>query len=278
MKNALLLIFAAFACLTIGAQDRALPAAFRFPSRKQGAAGGKEFAFQVSELPAAQRDSVAYNELAQGNIPDFLRTPVCLTDSLPDAEGNLHSVTICLLPDFLAIGTDADFLRMPLLPLTAQKLADLYGATLPTRKLSDFIHRHSVLKLIPHPMTPDATMTTVPVFLRHDSIVEAARQTHRLPLSTLVAGHKKDIVITNRIATEPGRLFIYGWHYQDGTPIQPLSAAHGVGYVDYSHGVRLICNEVWVDGAPRSLKALLQDPALYTLFSDEIGPMAVTRF
>jgi len=32
----------------------------------------------------------------------------------------------------------------------------------------------------------------------------------------LTAGHKKDIVITNRIAGEPGRLFIYGWHYPDG--------------------------------------------------------------
>lgn len=55
-------------------------------------------------------------------------------------------------------------------------------------------------------------------------------------------------MITNRMADEPGRLFIYGWHYQDGKPIQPLSAAHSVDYVDYSHGVRLVRDEVLIDG------------------------------
>ena len=127
-------------------------------------------------------------------------------------------------------------------------------------------------------MTPNATMTTVPIFVRHDSIIETARQANKFSTATLVAGHKKDIVITNRIAREPGRLFIYGWHYQDGKPIQPLSAAHSVNYVDYSHGVRLIRDEVLVDGKIYSLKKLLQDPLLYKLFSDEDGPMEVNQY
>ena len=94
----------------------------------------------------------------------------------------------------------------------------------------------------------------------------------------VMAGHKKDIVITNRMADEPGRLFIYGWHYQDGKPIQPLSAAHSVDYVDYSHGVRLVRDEVLIDGKLYSIKRMLQHPVLYKLFSDEIGPMSVIRY
>ena len=255
-----------------------MPHIFPFPPRKREAVTGSEFAAQVMHMTAAQRDSVVYTEIAQGNIPYSFRQPVYLTDSLQDANGIQHKVTICVLPDFLAIGTDKDFLRVPMLPLTAQKLADLYDATLPTRRLSDLIHKHSELKFVPHPMTPDSTMTTVPVFVRHDSIIESARRENNYSLSILAAGHKKDIVITNRIAKEPGRLFIYGWHFQDGKAIQPLSAAHSINYVDYSHGVRLIRDEVLVDGKLYSLKKLLQDSILYKLFSDESGPMSQVSY
>lgn len=255
-----------------------MPSVFKFPPRKKEAVTGSQFIHQVMNMSAEERDSVVYKEIADGNLPDSFRQPIYLTDSLQDAEGIRHKVTLCVLPDFLAIGTDTDFLRIPMLPRTAQKLAELYEAILPTRKISDFIHCHSRIKLIPHPMTPDSTMTTIPVFARHDSIIESARQPNCQPLHTLISGHKKDIVITNRIAKEPGRLFIYGWHYQDGKPIQPLSAAHGIGYVDYSHGVRLIRDEVLVDGELHSLKDLLQDPILYRLFSDEDGPMTTTRY
>lgn len=255
-----------------------MPSVFKFPPRKKEAVTGSQFIHQVMNMSAEERDSVVYKEIADGNLPDSFRQPIYLTDSLQDAEGIRHKVTLCVLPDFLAIGTDTDFLRIPMLPRTAQKLAELYEAILPTRKISDFIHCHSRIKLIPHPMIPDSTMTTIPVFARHDFIIESARQTNCQPLHTLISGHKKDIVITNRIAKEPGRLFIYGWHYQDGKPIQPLSAAHSIGYVDYSHGVRLIRDEVLVDGELHSLKDLLQDPILYRLFSDEDGPMTTTRY
>ncbi len=250
-----------------------MPHIFNFPPRKKGAITGNEFASLALNMTSEQRDSVVYKEIAQGNIPDSFRQPIYLTDSLLDANGELHDVTLCVLPDFLAIGTDNDFLRIPLLMRTGLQIAELYGAILPTRKLSDLIHKHSELKLTPIPLTPDSSMTTLPKFVYHNTLIEAARQTNNYTLSTLVAGHKKDIVITNRIADEADRLFIYGWHYQNGTPIQPLSAAHGASYVDYSHGVRLIRDEVLVDGKLHSLKQLLQDPILYKLFSDELGPM-----
>lgn len=254
------------------------PHIFRFPPRKKDAMSGSGFAIRARHLSAKDRDSLIYHEIAGGNIPDNLRQPVFITDSLADAEGRLHEVTLCLLADFLAVGNDTDFLRIPTLPLTAQRLADLYGASLPTRKMSDLIHRHSRLKLNPHPMTPDSTMTTVPAFARHDSIIENARRYSRVSQGVLIAGHKKDIVITNRIAGEPDRLFIYGWHYPDGVRIQPLSAAHGIGYVDYSHGVRLVRNEILVDDKIHTIQEVLQHPVLYKLLSDEDGPMTTVCY
>ncbi len=62
------------------------------------------------------------------------------------------------------------------------------------------------------------------------------------------AGHKKDVVITNRLTREQGRIAIYGWHQPTGIPIQPLSTVHGAGYADYSHGIRLVSDVVLIDG------------------------------
>lgn len=254
-----------------------LPSHLGFPPKKNTVTGS-EFAHKAMNLNAVERDSVVYREIMKGNIPESFRKFVFLTDSLEDAEGKLHKVTLCVLPDYLAIGTDSDFVRIPMLPQTAQRLANQYGTVLPTRKLSNLIHFHSRQKMIPYPMVSDSTMTTMLVFARHDSIIEANRKKSSMPLGILIAGHKKDIVITNRIAEEPNKLFIYGWHYQDGKPIQPLSGVHGIDYVDYSHGVRLICNEVLVDNKLYSLKALLQDSVLYSLFSDEKMPMKITQY
>ena len=127
------------------------------------------------------------------------------------------------------------------------------------------------------PMMPDSTMVTVPVFCRHNRMIEEARIAEGKPLSALIAGHKKDIVITNRL-TEPGRVFIYGWHYPDGTHIQPLTGVHHAGYVDYSHGVRLVNREILVDGKLCDIKDVLQNANLYKLISDECGIMKVTEY
>ena len=244
-----------------------------FPPRGREAMTGSRFRRLTEKLNASERDSIIFREIVAGNISDWLRKPVYLTDTVADAAGKAHEIIWRVLPDFIAIGDDSDFMRVPMLPLSAQKIADHFGAVLPTRRMSDLIHRHSTFKAVPHPMTPDATMTTVPVFARHDSIVEACRMAAGAHSGQLTAGHKKDIVITNRIATEPGRLFIYGWHYPDGKAIQPLSAAHSVGYVDYSHGVRLVSDDIIIDGRLYSLKQILRDPVLYKLVSDEDGPM-----
>jgi hypothetical protein len=56
----------------------------------------------------------------------------------------------------------------------------------------------------------------------------------------LLAGHKKDLVLTRKLATRPNRVAIYGWHQLSGEPIQPVSTVHVAEYADYSHGVRLI--------------------------------------
>ena len=96
----------------------------------------------------------------------------------------------------------------------------------------------------------------------------------RWPLGSLVGGHKKDVIISNRIYTNlkptvPKPVVIYGWHQTNGTPIQPVYNGHEETYADYSHGIRLVRDSMIVDGDCHDCKVLLKDPDLSALLSDE---------
>jgi hypothetical protein len=93
-----------------------------------------------------------------------------------------------------------------------------------------------------------------------------------IPLGQLVSGDKKDLVVTNLLATNAGRIAIYGWHRAVGKPIQPLSTVHGAFYADYSHGIRLISDIVLIDGNRQSIYDVLKDPLLAKVLSYE-GPI-----
>jgi hypothetical protein len=114
-------------------------------------------------------------------------------------------------------------------------------------------------------------MTSPEYLLRHNRTIES--QLAGRPRGLLLSGHKKDLVLTNRLTRRARRVAIYGWEYADGTPIQPLSTVHDGRYADYSHGVRLVSTTAYVDGKPRSLTDLLEDPQLAELLSDE-GPVS----
>ena len=124
-----------------------------------------------------------------------------------------------VMPDYLAIGSDSDFVRIPMTPQTAQQIADQFGCTLPTRKMVDAIDRVAEVRLAPHPMTVDRE--AIKTFAEHNAIIE--KQRGDKPLGLLMIGSKKDIVLTPRIFEKPQRLAIYGWRQLNGQPIQPLT-------------------------------------------------------
>jgi hypothetical protein len=153
-------------------------------------------------------------------------------------------------------------------PQTAQPVADAFGCALPTRKLVDEIDRNATVRLDPIPFTEAREVTET--FVRHNELIE--KQRAGKTLGDLVAGIKKDIVVTNRLAENANRVAIYGWHKLDGTPIQPLSIVHVNSYMDYSHGVRLIRRTVIVYGKPRDIRQVMHAADVAGLLSDE-GPL-----
>jgi hypothetical protein len=122
-------------------------------------------------------------------------------------------------------------------------------------------------------------MVTVSVFVQHNDSIQQQRCTEfgNVPLGVPVAGHKKDVIISNAIysdlnPTVPRPVVIYGWHRTDGGPIQPLFNGHAATYVDYSHGTRLVQRFARLNGRPVDLREVLMDPELSALVSDE-GPI-----
>jgi hypothetical protein len=242
------------------------------PERPASAPDGTDFARQIAAEPPQVRETAIGDEILRGNVPRFLRwlKPVKLRQALPD--GRKVDATICVMPDYLAVGNDRDYLRLPMNLPTATRLAKALGFTLPTRKMVDAIYQQSDVRLRPQPMQPGPRMTSTDYFVRHNRSVTEQIGALNPPLGALIAGNKKDVVITNRLATHPGRIAIYGWHTPDGKPIQPLSTVHGAAYADYSHGIRLVSNTVYIDGKPTAIRKVLSDPKLANVLSDE-GPV-----
>jgi hypothetical protein len=246
----------------------------QFPPRPKDAIGGTAFMKSLEKLSREEREAAILREITRGNFPDFLRefkvVPILGTTKSGDKD---VSPTIEVMPDYLAVGSDSDFVRIPMTPQTAQKIADKFGCILPTRKLVDAIDRVAEVRLPPHPMTVERE--AVATFAEHNSILEKQRGNN--PLGLLTIGSKKDIVLTPRIFEKPQRLAIYGWRQLNGQPIQPLTIVHVNWYVDYSHGVRLVRDSIELDGKRVKISDLLVDPERCKLVSDE-GPMVPPRY
>ncbi len=241
------------------------------PARVAGAVTGSEFARRMASLPDHERDVAILAELLAGNLPSFLRTAVPVT-LRPSRQAHQPAVTVCVLPDYLALGSDADFLRVPLSLPSAIALGRAFRFTLPTRRIVDAVWAQAGVHLEPQPLPAGDRMRSMDYLVRHNALVEAQRLKLGVSASELIAGHQKDLVATPRLWSFPPHVAIYGWHRLDGAPIQPLSTVHGPLYADYSHGVRLVADAAWLGGEPVSLARLLADPALSGLVSDE-GPV-----
>ena len=253
----------------------ALPAATPpdIPPRAPHALTGSAFIKSVTRLSREEREAAIRRELFAGNIPSFLRKlrTVEVTDTTTDSVK--HTVSYDVMPDYLAIGSDRDFVRMPMTPYTAQAFCDAFGFVLPTRKMVNDIWVAAKTHLDPRPLTVERESPLT--FLQHHRIIED--QLKGVERGTFVAGIKKDVVVTNRLGEKPQRVAIYGWHYVNGQPIQPLYVGHVDWYVDYSHGIRPVRRAMRVDGVERSFDKIITDPQLSGLISDE-GVITVSRY
>jgi hypothetical protein len=250
--------------------NRAVAQPLNLPPRGTNALGGKAFAEKVSALSFAEREQEILNEVLAGNVPALFRK-FCPVTVMNIAGDKTNIATFYAAPEYLAIGSDEDYFLTPISPNTAQRIADQLGCVLPTRKMVDAIYASAEVKLAPAPIPPSAAMTTVPVFVQHNEMVRTQRVAFvkEHPLGALVAGHKKDVVISRQLSSVTNRVAIYGWHQTNGAAIQPLYLGHTAAWVDYSHGIRLVQRDMMVNGEAKTVADVLADPRLCGLISDE---------
>jgi len=253
------------------------------------------------------RENEIFSAITGSNAPPFMKKFVTIelkkTFGFPAMEtdlGDVKAITFQVTPDYLSVGDDNDYVRMPMRPATAQKIADKLGCVLPTKKIVDDIEKHPTCKKAKNvgvniTMVPaeykakypdkagqhlvDLFKNTSEAYLLHDKMIDDG-ELKGVTAGTLVSGHKKDIVIP----AIKGKVVIYDW---PAGGKRAVHGTHGSFYVDYSHGVRLVKNSVTflfgdVDspnhawGDVMTLVDALKHPILHKAFAD--NPVFMAKY
>ena len=236
-------------------------------SSSTGPLTGSEFIRRTASLSRPERERAILQAIQAGNVPSFLKKFVAIKLENTGPSGQKHEATIMVSPDYVAIGTDEDFIRIPMAAPTAQTVAELYGCTLPRAKLVDAIWKQATYKLQPRPLPPTSQMMSNEWYKRANELID--KEMGSRPVGPLTAGDKKDVVLTNRLLQKKDRVAIYGWHQTNGKAIQPLSTIHEASYADYSHGLRLVSTSIIVDGKSMKVSDVLKDSELSGLLTHE---------
>ena len=212
-----------------------------------------------------------------------------------------HVGTIYVATDTLRFGVqgpnadplDWDWVRMAVTPNTAQRIADLYGALLPTDRIADLAHAQADVRLTPHTQFP--VTSTIAAMLNHHAAIEAERAGRDGLLSTIgkewILG--PELFPANHPTHPLGKAgaINYGWHTQGPTtPNGPYQGRPGIilwqtrgfrhnrGHVDYSQWApRLVHPRMHVDGREVSTADVMMSPELAGLVSYQ-GPLRGTRY
>ena len=299
----------------------------RFPPRPAGAPGGRAF-FTGVEKPAESeqtptvaawvaREKAMVAQLISGNMPDALLRWVDIDLSYAGKSRTITG-TVRVLPDYLAIGSDADYVHAPLDQWSAQRVASAFGCVLPTARIChaiytnaasrkikalarDYYHKDSERIIAKKGRQQDSTAS----YLEHSIAIQDEMKTSRPPIAagTLVAGHKKDVVLSSRLhptaaKDESAWIAYHGFYDPSGYPFEPCyhtssgalntsipkdgpaiahqMQANGHLFSDYSQGVRLVHPMMKVDGKWKCVAEVLTDPELSYLISSE-GPIDPPR-
>ncbi|MEP6673504.1 MAG: hypothetical protein ABJA78_00050 [Ferruginibacter sp.] len=221
----------------------------------------------LKPLSSREREKIIVPFMLAGNIPSFNLQLKKVKIKFTDSTGKIYKAVVFVSPDYLCIGNDKQFMRMPLTPQAAQQIADSLHCILPTKKMVDEIYLAASVKSEPHPLTENRD--SFQTFLQHHQIIE--HQLNFKHSGKIIAGIKKDVVQTPKIytASKPNRVAIYGWHQLTGIAIQPLYTGHVDWYVDYSHGIRLVYEKMIINKKVYLIKDVLNNRQLQPLLCDE---------
>jgi len=287
-----------------------------FPPRSSGATVGSQLlgGWRQTGRPSdwVRREQAIIDELIAGNMPGWLRRWIPIPVS-HTAGGRTISGTVYVLPDYLAVGSDTDYVHVPLDKHSAQRVASKLGAILPTARICHAIYvslngsSNQELTALPraywkHPRTfppPSWLQVSSAAYLEHSQAIQKQIKDRGIARGTLVAGHKKDVVIAQRLHGSPQHVAFQGFYDSQGFPHEPCyensthrpqanckrdvaTLAHPQAngrFADYSQGVRLVHRWMLVEGKRKSVRKVLASATLAPLISAEgtIIPARIRR-
>ena len=248
----------------------------------------------MTPMHSKEKSTVPYNELFRqqgdnnrflslcmellwnGEVPEMSVRMVPIEKTAPDLDEKLHHIFFFVAHDYLAVGDDTSYCRVPLDFPRATEIAAQYGALLPTRMMVNDIFSAAECRTVPFPLKPSENQQEkLYQALLHNHIVDSLISLCGDDDVSIRVGTKKDVILSCLLndSANATRQVIYGWHYPDGTHIQNRTAVHGAKYTDYSHGIRLVHAQVILDGKLTPLVDILSDPILFRLLSDEEEPI-----
>jgi hypothetical protein len=276
------------------------------PARVGDPVTGRQFIDDLKKLGPAERQAHILKLLDDGQVPDFLRDlyKVELVD-VPDADGNLHKVQYSVMPDFVAIGTNDDYVLVPMNSEMAQHVLLSWDMAPPTAQMVDQIATRG-------PEVQFRADTGTKAFRPYDSAEGLEKYYQRNeqvtgrdyydawldwtgtgPDSSVVkhselgghpaVGHMKEFVMmpaeTLKGAsdldpakgdTNPDTIGMYHRTIQnDNGPGKGVPLDHNEQYFDYSQGLRAVSPIVYVDGTPMHISDVLKHDKLHTVLSGD---------
>src|SRR5580700_4099600 len=116
------------------------------PPRPTNALTGSQWGNFATNLSQTVREYWIENQVAIGNIPDWMTNLVPVTVS-QTISGTPHTLTYYVTPDYLAIGSHSDYFLEPTTPILAQRIANMLKCTLPTRLMVNQIWTNSSVRM-----------------------------------------------------------------------------------------------------------------------------------
>ena len=273
------------------------------PPRKDDAPGGKAFLAGLQDHHGAftpeDREVAFLEQFKNGNVPDFCRKFCSI--QLHDAK-NKHTATLEVMSDYLAIGSNEDFVRVPLSGLTMQKVADLWGCRIPTQPVADACYHQADKKVAGHnvdfqgPPGPGGSPKYGGMWQASNWAVQLMdditqgrlvcdSKTPRPPLTqgrcdmnfglnhhgqcTVPVPHPLTLHAGHRkeVIIHPDDLSVhlafYGFFTAQGKALQGAGECrHGPAFADCSHGNRMVAPTILVDGKTMDYQAVLADKEL----------------
>lgn len=225
---------------------------------------GSELVAQLPNKMGTEREDALYAMYMAGQCPMWLRQWHEIEVEHEGLTGAFY-----VLPDFMCVGTDSDYIYTPMGALNAERVLTRFKAVLPTQKMVETIYSRSVKQVAqPWDEPYDSSMMYTSRWPTQTSKVRRMMGETGVILGQLVEGHYKNVIVSDKVMKNHGvDLGFFGWYQSNGKPIQGDSLAHGACYCDYSHGVRGVLNKVVVGDVFMSLEEALDHEEAYKLFS-----------